>query len=125
MQAKAISEEIQIPGGTMHYTFDIHALALIAWNPEPLEGGACFRLRPLQCYSSQSHHHGHQTGQAQRANSIGQHIGTDVRWKQRPREQPTVLRDGQAWTTWYARIRQHGDWTAALLCPHHAVTGSD
>eukprot|EP00965_Chrysotila_dentata_P102472 3382583-Pleurochrysis_carterae.AAC.1 len=36
MQAKATSEEIQIPGGTMHYTFDIHALALIAWNPEPV-----------------------------------------------------------------------------------------
>eukprot|EP00965_Chrysotila_dentata_P166712 5505068-Pleurochrysis_carterae.AAC.1 len=36
MQAKATSEEIQIPGETMHYTFDIQALALIAWNPEPV-----------------------------------------------------------------------------------------
>eukprot|EP00965_Chrysotila_dentata_P126983 4200607-Pleurochrysis_carterae.AAC.1 len=35
MQAKATSEEIQIAGGTMHYTFDIQTLALIAWNPEP------------------------------------------------------------------------------------------
>eukprot|EP00965_Chrysotila_dentata_P197295 6178109-Pleurochrysis_carterae.AAC.1 len=36
MQAKATSEEIQIPGGTMHYTFGMQALALIAWNPEPI-----------------------------------------------------------------------------------------
>eukprot|EP00959_Pyramimonas_sp_CCMP1952_P368552 7720005-Pyramimonas_sp.AAC.1 len=36
MQAKATSEEIQIPGGTMHYAFGIQALALIAWNPEPV-----------------------------------------------------------------------------------------
>eukprot|EP00965_Chrysotila_dentata_P145354 4800257-Pleurochrysis_carterae.AAC.1 len=36
LQAKAISEEIQISGGTMHYTFDIQALALIAWNSEPM-----------------------------------------------------------------------------------------
>eukprot|EP00965_Chrysotila_dentata_P022155 733608-Pleurochrysis_carterae.AAC.1 len=36
MQAQATSEEIQIPGGTMHYTFDLQALALIAWNPEPV-----------------------------------------------------------------------------------------
>eukprot|EP00965_Chrysotila_dentata_P121422 4014060-Pleurochrysis_carterae.AAC.1 len=36
VQAKAISEEIQIPGGAMHYTFGIQALALIAWNPEPV-----------------------------------------------------------------------------------------
>eukprot|EP00965_Chrysotila_dentata_P146423 4834692-Pleurochrysis_carterae.AAC.1 len=36
MQAKAISEEIQIPGGTMHYAFGMQALSLIAWNPEPI-----------------------------------------------------------------------------------------
>eukprot|EP00965_Chrysotila_dentata_P052575 1744674-Pleurochrysis_carterae.AAC.1 len=36
VQAKAISEEIQIPGGTIHHTFDIQALALIAWNPKPI-----------------------------------------------------------------------------------------
>eukprot|EP00965_Chrysotila_dentata_P056028 1857323-Pleurochrysis_carterae.AAC.1 len=36
VQAKAICEEIQIPGGTVRYTFDIQALALIAWNPEPM-----------------------------------------------------------------------------------------
>eukprot|EP00965_Chrysotila_dentata_P146536 4838569-Pleurochrysis_carterae.AAC.1 len=36
MQAKAISEVIQIPGGTMHYAFGMQALSLIAWNPEPM-----------------------------------------------------------------------------------------
>eukprot|EP00965_Chrysotila_dentata_P130762 4323438-Pleurochrysis_carterae.AAC.1 len=33
--------------------------------------------------------------------SLGQHIGTDIRWRQRPREQPTVLCDEQAGTAWY------------------------
>eukprot|EP00965_Chrysotila_dentata_P206663 6183665-Pleurochrysis_carterae.AAC.2 len=36
MQANAISEEIQIPEGTMHYAFGMQALVLIAWNPEPI-----------------------------------------------------------------------------------------
>eukprot|EP00965_Chrysotila_dentata_P033599 1118773-Pleurochrysis_carterae.AAC.1 len=32
-----VSEEIQTPGGTMHYTFGMQAFALVAWNPEPVQ----------------------------------------------------------------------------------------